>query len=152
MSSYPNEQCADNILMRFSPNEREMLLQYFISEVNEQPKTIRKRFTPTEDDKLRSIVGQQKTPNWSTVAGMMEGRTPRQCKERWFNYLSPTISNEKWSEDEDKLLMKMYNESGPKWVRIAMHFPNRTDINIKNRWLTLTRKNIYQNPKVFECY
>jgi hypothetical protein len=34
----------------------------------------------------------------------MPNRTPRQCKERWRNYLDPQINNGEWMADDDQKL------------------------------------------------
>jgi hypothetical protein len=98
------------------------------------------KFTPEEDAFLRSLVAQFGTDNWQRVAIAMPGRNPRQCKERWYNYLCPLIQNSPWTQAEDDLLRQLVGEHGQKWVRIAKFFPLRTDINIKNRYVLLTRR------------
>ena len=32
-------------------------------------------------------------------------KNARQCKERWFNYLSPEIKNKKWSKENVKYIL-----------------------------------------------
>ena len=98
------------------------------------------KFTSEEDAQLKQLVQIYGIYSWNQIAKIMGHRNPRQCKERWFNYLSPMIKNTPWSADEDKLLEKKFEEFGPKWVKIAKFFPMRTDIHIKNRWLVLSRK------------
>jgi hypothetical protein len=78
--------------------------------------------------------------DWSIIADQMEGRTPRQCKERWTHYLSPSITRESWLPNEDDLLLELVNEHGRKWKTFERSFPGRTDINIKNRYNVLTRR------------
>lgn len=100
-------------------------------------KTIcRHKFSPEEDEKLRQIVQEQGSNNWRFVAELMPGRSARQCRDRWKNYLAPGIKNGPWTPEEDQLLEEKYRELGSQWSRIAKCFPNRTDINIKNRWAT----------------
>jgi len=50
--------------------------------------------------------------NWGEVASIIEGRTAKQCRERWKNHLDPSINKGPWTEDEDKQLMTFYNELG----------------------------------------
>ena len=54
----------------------------------------------------------------------MDGRKPRQCKERYVNYLIPGCFKGQWTNDEDDLLVKLYKENGPKWSIIKKHFDN----------------------------
>lgn len=100
----------------------------------------KKKFTPEEDSKLTDLVLQYGDTDWSKIASFMDGRNKRQCRERWRHYLSPNVSTEPFTEEEDKLLHYKYLEYGHKWKLIAQFFPNRTDITIKNHCLFLHRK------------
>ena len=96
----------------------------------------RHKFSQEEDDLLRKLVNEHGTTNWRFIAESIPGRSARQCRDRWKNYLMPGIAKGPWSPEEDALLEEKYKEMGPQWSRIAKFFPNRTDINIKNRWAT----------------
>ena len=65
----------------------------------------------------------------------MNGRNARQCRERWKHYLSSNRGKSPWTEEEDKLLLEKMEELGPKWTKIATFFQDRTDIQIKTRWM-----------------
>ncbi|OHT09792.1 hypothetical protein TRFO_21141 [Tritrichomonas foetus] len=93
------------------------------------------KFTPEEDEILRTVVEECGQSDWVEIAKRMpNGRNARQCRDRWQNYLSPDVVNGPWTEDEEALLVQKYNEIGPYWKQIATFFPTRTDINIKSRW------------------
>jgi hypothetical protein len=98
------------------------------------------KFTPEEDDQLRVAVEQFGDLNWKIIARHLPNRTPRQCKERWTNYLQPQINTSQWTRSEDARLLEKYNEFGSKWMRIAKFFINRTDAMVKNRFLVLKRR------------
>lgn len=98
------------------------------------------KFTPEEDERLKMIVEQFGEGDWVLVSQHMGNRNPRQCKERWQNYLSPKVCKDPWSPEEDAQLIKLHSELGSKWVKISRFFKNRTDNNIKNRWLVLQRQ------------
>jgi hypothetical protein len=98
------------------------------------------KFTPDEDKHLRTLIEQCSALDWAIIAESMEGRSPRQCKERWVNYLCPELNNTIWSEDDDLLLLQKHNEIGPRWVAIAKFFPKRTDSMLKNRFNRLCRR------------
>lgn len=93
-----------------------------------------KRFTEFEDQKLRELVEQFGARRWRRIAQLMPGRTARQCRDRYCNYLSPDFYNEKWTDEEDNLLIEKHKELGPQWVKIAAFFPGKNANNIKNRW------------------
>jgi hypothetical protein len=102
----------------------------------------RRKFTPDEDDLLRNVVAQCGTGDWNLVAQNMQSRTARQCRERWRNYVSPEVLTGHWSrEDEDTLLAKV-GEMGPRWATIAQLFPGRTDIGVKNHYISIAGKKL----------
>lgn len=102
------------------------------------PKHSKRKFTPEEDERLIQIVSQYGESSWKRIADHMANRNCRQCRERWKNYLAPSVCKEPWTEDEDNLLQKKYAELGSQWSLIAKFFPKRTDVNLKNRWVVLT--------------
>ncbi|OHT05631.1 hypothetical protein TRFO_26508 [Tritrichomonas foetus] len=94
----------------------------------------RSKFTPEEDEVLKSLVTRLGTNDWQTISHQMGGRNARQCRDRWQNYLCPDVVNGPWSDEEEELLVQKFQELGPSWKQIASFFPTRTDINIKSRW------------------
>jgi hypothetical protein len=98
------------------------------------------KFTAEEDETLRALVEEFGPVDWMRIAQRMNGRNPRQCKERWLNYLAPTLRSAIWTRDEDRLLLQKVRELGAKWVQIAKFFPNRTDSMVKNRFNRLKRR------------
>jgi hypothetical protein len=101
---------------------------------------LRSKFSPAEDEQLRTLVDSIGPTDWCEIADRMPGRNARQCKERWTNYLSPTLNTAAWTRDEDFLLIQKYAEFGSRWTQIASFFPNRTDSMLKNRFNRLQRR------------
>lgn len=97
-------------------------------------------FTQIEDELLIGLVNRYGVYNWKYISLQMPGRNVRQCKERWENYLSPEVFNGPWTVEENELLVKKYEELGPRWKKISSFFPTRTDINIKNHWKMCERR------------
>lgn len=52
---------------------------------------------------------------------MMGGRTYKQCRERYTNYLKEGLNVGPWSKEEDRLLLSMHAKIGNKWAEIARH-------------------------------
>ena len=102
------------------------------------------KFTPEEDLKLKRIIFQFGDSDWNLISRLMNNRNQRQCRERWQKYLSPFVRFDPWTPEEDKLLNKLVNDFGQKWVKISQFFKNRTDINVKNRWMVLKRMSAKQ--------
>lgn len=89
-----------------------------------------KLFSEEEDEKLAFLVNELGDKDFQAIAGRMEGRSPKQLKDRWLNYLSKSV-NEPWTEQEERLLLKMYAEHGPNLDLISKSFPSRSNIKAK---------------------
>jgi hypothetical protein len=107
-------------------------------------KAPRKVFSPSEDVLLSRLVSIHGTNKWDVIATFMNGRSARQCRERWRTTLSPGLVNGPWSHSEDILLTQLFYEHGPKWSLIAKRFHGRSDSNVKNRWV---RHLLTMNPE-----
>lgn len=99
----------------------------------------RKLFSKEEDDKL-ILLHNRYDDDWKKIAKEMDGRSIRQCKERYCHYLNPDINLSDWTSNEDNLLNEKVQEIGKKWKILEYIFPGRTEISIRNRWNVLQRK------------
>ncbi|EAY19419.1 Myb-like DNA-binding domain containing protein [Trichomonas vaginalis G3] len=107
----------------------------------EVPKTSKKmKFTPEEDKRLCSLIRQYGSNDWIHISEMMKTRNPRQCRERWNNYLNPNLRDDPWTIEEDKLLIAKYRQFGTHWSKISKFFAHRSDNAIRNRWQMLLRQ------------
>lgn len=101
----------------------------------------RQKFTNAEDIRLRAIVLEYKETNekidWIRIARKMDNRTARQCRERFQNYLDPRLNKNRWTEDEDELLLKLVQKYGKKWSILTKFFDHRADVSIKNRFSSI---------------
>jgi hypothetical protein len=94
----------------------------------------RRSFSPEEDAIIIHSVYINRCGGWETIARRLSCRTARQCRDRWMNYLSPTVRTDPWTESEDRLLLRQVNQIGFRWSVIAHCFNGRSDNDIKNRW------------------
>jgi hypothetical protein len=104
------------------------------------PGCFKVKFTPAEDLHLREVVENYSTKDWSVVASHMIGRNARQCRERWNNYINPTLTNLPWTAAEDALLDDKFADIGRKWKELATYFPQRSQNQIKNHWALRQKK------------
>ena len=44
-----------------------------------------------EDRELQRLIDRYGLQQWSTVALELDGRTGKQCRERWINHLAPSV-------------------------------------------------------------
>ena len=96
----------------------------------------RQIFTKEEDIRLLNLIKYYGKKDWKRIAALMPYRSCRQCKERYESYLSPSIKHEKFSNEEDLLLIEKYEEFGSKWKLISSFFEGRSGNQLKNRWNT----------------
>ena len=114
-------------------------------------RNVKFKFTPEEDERLKMLVMRHGTNSWNIVSQFMGNRNPRQCRERWKNYVDPDLRSDPWTPEEDDLLLKKYRELGPRWNKIAKYFVRRSDNSLRNRWQLMLRKHNrmkQQMPKI----
>lgn len=104
--------------------------------------SIRHKFTKAEDELLKSLVEKHGESNWITISAAMKTRSPRQCRERYKNYLSPKIQNGPWTPEEEQLLIEKVKELGQRWSNIALYFEPRSDVNVKNHWSAMVNRQL----------
>lgn len=105
-----------------------------------KPGLVKGTWNEREDELLRIWVERSGPCKWADCALTIQGRTGKQCRERWTNALSPGIKKGGWSEEEDRVIFDLHATLGPKWTVISSHLPGRTENSIKNRFYSYSRK------------
>jgi hypothetical protein len=108
----------------------------------------RHTWSKEEDDVLINIVNERGPKNWNLVArelnvllyGNMTVRQGKQCRERWFNHLNPTLRKGNWRASEDIFILQKQIELGNRWSEIAKEMEGRTENSVKNRWKCMIKK------------
>lgn len=140
--NYQYNQISNNIpfqTQQFNINSTNSNLQFQMQETIlnnnfDKNRKIRVPFSKEEDEKIKLLVDLYGAKNWALISSFINGRTPKQCRDRYKNYLAPGFFLGQWTNEEDELLKKLYEEYGPKWSTLAKSFNDRSPGSIKNRW------------------
>ena len=77
-------------------------------------------------------------PDWTLISEMVGTRKPKQCRERIFDNLDPSINHSALTAEEEGLLMQLVEAHGTKWAVIADKMPQtnarRPGNQLKNNW------------------
>lgn len=111
-----------------------------------RPGLVKGHWRREEDDLLLSLIkpyvesGTLKKINWSKIAAKIEGRNAKQCRERWFLNLDPSINRGPWSAEEDRRLLELARQCGGRWSLISKNMEGRTENAVKTRFHSLQRQ------------
>ena len=92
----------------------------------------RSYFTNEEDKKLITLY-QIYNGKWKIISQLLKTKTPRQCRERWVNYLSSAKRQNSFTEKELKYLFELVSLYGHNW-RIISYQMNFNEVQVKNAW------------------
>ena len=108
-------------------------------EKKKKQKKFRNPWQNHEDEQLLQLVSKHGY-SWSLISQMIAGRTGKQVRDRYLNKLNPGINKEKWSQEEDEMIVSLFYEKGSKWSEIAKCLEGRTESQVKNRFYSYIRK------------
>jgi len=112
---------------------------------------------------------------WGTISLELSRHIPnifdlkngKQCKERWFNHLSPHVNKYEfsnsfkitqflkrkcWNLCEDIELLRESLSNPGKWVKIAKDLPGRTEHSVKNRFISIMSQDVGCSSKKIRSF
>lgn len=99
-------------------------------------------WTREEDQKIIDCITNNIT-RWSEIAERVEGRVGKQCRERWFNHLDPTLKKSSWTPAEDEILVQgqaRFGNRSVSWLDVKIgKFPPATNRTTFPSQLVTTR-------------
>jgi hypothetical protein len=100
------------------------------------------KWTADEVKTLNGAVKKYHGRNWDAIAALVQGRTKKQCTNRWYHALEPSAEGvtgrtgtETWTTDDDIKLKDAVEKHGyENWDEIAALLPARTKVQCWSRW------------------
>jgi len=116
-------------------------LQCFSRYKRIRPGIVKGSWKKEEDHAIVELVNKYGKA-WSKISKILGTRNGKQIRDRFINVLDPEIKKGKFTEDEDRKLIMLYNQYGSKWATISKYYPNRTADMIKNRFHSSIKKKL----------
>ncbi|KAJ3429119.1 cell division cycle 5-like protein [Anaeramoeba flamelloides] len=73
----------------------------------------------SEDQILLVSVMKYGTNQWARISSLLVRKSAKQCKERWYNWLEPSIKKTEWTQEEDEKLLHLAKIMPTQWRTIA---------------------------------
>ena len=110
------------------------------------------QWSAKEDQIVKDWALRNGPRKWSICSVVVEGRSGKQCRDRWRNYLDPFINHSEWTDTEQMKVFAEMKHNWSSWTLIAKNITNRSESAVKNLFYSSIRKikrsEIYQ---VLEC-
>lgn len=73
----------------------------------------------SEDEILKAAVMKYGLNQWSRISSLLVRKSARQCKERWYEWLDPSINKTEWTREEEEKLLHLAKIFPSQWRTIA---------------------------------
>ena len=83
-----------------------------------------------ETEALRGLVQKYGFYNWERIASAITKRTAEQCRQRWEEFLDPTIAKDEWTPAEELKLVELHAAFPNQWGLIADQVSAQTTGNL----------------------
>jgi hypothetical protein len=88
-------------------------------------------WSQSEDAKLRELVEAPGAMNWVWIAEGLGHRSPKQCRERYHDFLEPRLNHDPITPEEGAEIERLVSTIGKSWAAIAGKLPGRSDTAVK---------------------
>ena len=102
-------------------------------------KSSKRAWNDEQDFTLLRLVSEMGPHQWEQMAMQIEGRSGKQCRERWHNQLNPLLRKADWTVEEDWVLYILHETVKNRWAEITNVLLGRSDNSIKNYWNSTLR-------------
>ncbi len=134
-SDYEND--GDGLSPRGThPRKRQSGEKHSSSSANSK---IRRGNWSKEEDKMLLDAIATYDFDWKMISLAMGGRTSKQCRDRYKLKLDPSINHGPWTKEEDIILLKLHEQFGRQWTKIASALPGRSENSVKTRFSSLVK-------------
>jgi len=72
-----------------------------------------------EDEILKAAIMKYGQQSWPRVASLLNRKTSKQCKARWYEWLDPSVKKTDWSREEEEKLLHLAKLMPNQWRTIA---------------------------------
>ncbi|EFC38606.1 predicted protein, partial [Naegleria gruberi] len=73
----------------------------------------------SEDEILKAAVMKYGKNQWARVASLLNRKSAKQCKARWYEWLDPSIKKTEWTREEEEKLLHLAKIMPSQWKSIA---------------------------------
>jgi pre-mRNA-splicing factor CDC5/CEF1 len=73
----------------------------------------------TEDEILKAGVMKYGLNQWARISSLLNRKSAKQCKARWYEWLDPAIKKTEWTREEDEKLLHLAKLMPTQWRTIA---------------------------------
>lgn len=63
---------------------------------------------------------------WARISSLLVRKSPKQCKQRWYEWLDPSIKKTPWTREEEEKLLHLAKIMPTQWRTIAASIEGRT--------------------------
>ncbi|KAI5134642.1 hypothetical protein NEAUS06_1227 [Nematocida ausubeli] len=94
------------------------------------------QWTEEEDQHLAELVQSEGKKSWTEIAVHFKNKTSRQCMYRYKRVLNPEIRHGRWTEEENRALLKGVSKCKKgNWREVCKYVPTRTQFQCRERYI-----------------